>query len=130
MRERPTRTDVTKHETEQRESCEIDLVALAPERDVVPEPRRHLARVGHAAHPGEQGRVVEIGPLVLAQADTLADPGGQQPRAEDVLHRLAEPEVAGQGEGGNQLGQPEPRVTALAASAHWLEDRNCRVKTG
>jgi hypothetical protein len=63
------------------------------QRDVVTEPRRLLVRVGMTAKPREQSDVVDNRPLGLVEADILGDPQAKHARAQDVLHRLANPEV-------------------------------------
>lgn len=40
----------------------------------------------------------------------LPQPPGDQPGPQDMLHRLAHPQVGRQRERGHELGQPQPRV--------------------
>lgn len=83
----------------------VERVGL--QRDVVAEPLGLLVRVGVAPHPGEQPGVVDDRPLGLVQAQWLAHPERDQGLPDDVLHRLPQPEVGAQRQGGHQLGQPD-----------------------
>src|SRR5687768_3880294 len=63
--------------------------------------------VGDAADPGEQRDVVQRNPLGFVEAHPFAEPGGDAPRAQHVLHRLAETEIGTERERGDELRQPE-----------------------
>jgi hypothetical protein len=84
-----------------REPGQVDFVAVGPEGDVVAEPGRDLVAVGDAADPGEQRDVVEGDALGFVEADPLAEPRGDAPRAQDVFHRLAQTEVGTERERGD-----------------------------
>ena len=97
---------MAEHEAEHREPGQVDFVAVGAEGDVVAEPGRDLVAVGDAADPGEQRDVVERRAFGLGEADPVAEPGGDAPRAQHVLHRLAQTEVGAERERGDELGQP------------------------
>ena len=91
------------------------LVGLQP--DVVPEPLGLLVRVGVAADVGQQRRVVDRDPRLLLDADVLREAQCDQALAEYVLHRLVEPEVDAQREGGHDLRQTDLPETFVASHA-------------
>src|SRR5205823_5713624 len=106
-----------KHEPEHWEPGEIDLVVAAAEPDVVAEPCRYFWRVGHAAHPRQRGDVVQRPPFVRLETESVAETGRDQPRPKDMFHRLAQAEVAGQGESGDDLRQLHAGVAASTVHA-------------
>ena len=73
------------------------------ERDVVAEPLGLLMGVGVAADVAEQGRVVHRRSGRLVDAGLLGQPQSDQALSKDVLHRLVEPEVDPQRQGGDEL---------------------------
>jgi hypothetical protein len=93
-------------------------VLVAPQPDVVAEPLRLLVRVGVAADVGQQGRVVDDGPLLVVQPDVLGDPQRDPALPHHVLHRLAETEVDAQRQRADQLGQTHPVDADIAALVH------------
>ena len=58
-----------------------------------------------AADPGEQSRVVEDRALGLIESEPLAQAQRDEALPDHVLHRLAEPEIGAQGQGGDELGK-------------------------
>jgi hypothetical protein len=88
----------------------VGEVAIGPQRDVVAEPGRLLMRVRVTAQPREQRDVVHDGSLGLLELQMVGDPEPENAGAQHVLHRLAEPEVRGQGDRGDQLRQPHIRL--------------------
>ena len=85
-----------------------ELVVVLPglQLDVVAEPLRLLVRVGVAADVDEQRRVVDVGALLVVEADPLRKPQRDQALPQDVLHRLPEAEVDAERERSHELGQP------------------------
>jgi hypothetical protein len=102
--------NMAEHEAEHRQSGQVDMEAVAPEGDVVTEPGRHLRCVRHATDPRQGGHVIERAAIVKLNPHAITQTGGYDPRSQDVLHRLTQPQVGGQREGGDQLGQPEAGV--------------------
>ena len=100
-----SRPDVAQHEAEHGQSGQVDMEAVAPEGDVVTEPGRHLRCVRHATHPRQGGHVVQGAAVVELDAHVITQTGGDDPRSQDMLHGLTQPQVGGQREGGDQLGQ-------------------------
>ena len=82
------------------------LVALQP--DVVIEPLRLLVGVGVAADIRQQRRVVDDRPLFLIETQVLGEAKRDLALAQDVLHRLAEPEIDAQRQRSDELGQANP----------------------
>ena len=110
VQERRPGPGVAEGQAHQRQPGQIDAVTVAAERDVVAEPGRHFRGVGHAARPGQHHHVVQRHPRLRLQAQSLPEPDRDQPRAQHVLHRLAQPQIGRQREGGHDLSQPEPRI--------------------
>ena len=54
--------------------------------------------------------VVQRHPRSAPEAEALAQPRGDQPGPQHVLHRLAHAQVGRQRERGHELGQPHPRI--------------------
>src|SRR5581483_7360954 len=106
-----TRADVTEHEAEHRQTGEVDVVGVAAEGDVVSEYGGHLGRVRHATDPGECRDVVERAAFVRLHAEVIAEPRRDAPRAQHVFHGQAHPEIGGEGERGDELGQLHARVS-------------------
>ena len=85
-----------------------ELVVVLPglQRDVVAEPLRLLVRIGVAADVDQQRRVVDVGALLVAEADPLRKAQRDQALPQDVLHRLPEAQIDAERERGDELGQP------------------------
>ena len=113
---------MAQHEAEHGQSGQVDLEAVAPERDVVTEPGRDLRCVRHATHPRQGGHVEQGATVFELDAHVITQTGGDDPRAQDMLHRLTQPQVGGQREGGDQLGQPKARVASTRF--HWKQRRS------
>jgi len=58
-------TGIPEHERQPWQTGQLRVVTVAPERDVIAEPPRHLRRVGYPAHPGQNGDEVEGRSLVV-----------------------------------------------------------------
>ena len=91
-------------------AAELMGVLAGLERDVVAEPLRLLVRVGVTAHVDQQGRVVNRHPVLLTQTRLVGQPQRDQALPQDVLHRLAEPEVDAERQRRDQFGQPGART--------------------
>jgi predicted nicotinamide N-methyase len=97
-----------------REAPGLVVVLDRLDADVVTEPLRLLVGIRVAAHVDEQRGVVDDGPLLLVQADSLGQPQRDQALAQHVLHRLSEAEVDAERQRGHELGQPYVRAIRLA----------------
>ena len=93
-----------------RDAERLELVLRRLEPDVVAEPLRLLVRVGVATDVHQQRGVVDRRPVVLAEADLLAESECDHALAEDVLHRLTEAEIDAERESSDELGEPNPRA--------------------
>jgi hypothetical protein len=87
----------------------VGEMLIRPQGDVVAEPRRLLVRVRMAAQPGQQRDVVDDRSLGLLELEVLGDTEPEYAGTQHVLHRLAEPQVRGQRDRGDQLRQPHVR---------------------
>ena len=67
-----------------------------------------------AADVDEQRGVVDDRPRLLVEADALCEPKRDQALAQDVLHRLPEPEIDPERERTDELREPDLRLTRLA----------------
>jgi hypothetical protein len=70
----PRRTappDASQGECGQLRTRRVDHLGLGPQRDVIPEPRRLLVRVGMAAQPRQQRDVVDDSPLGFVETDVF-----------------------------------------------------------
>ena len=113
VQRRAPQCHVLQSEAHHRQPSLIGHVTVAAERDVVAEPTRDLGCVRHTPDPRECDHPVQGVPVVRCQTGAVSHPGGDDPGAQDVLHRLTEAQVHGQRERGYQLGQPNSRI-ALA----------------
>ena len=52
-----------------------------------------------------------VSALLRVEAEVVAETSGDQPRPQNVLHGLAQAQVQGEREGGDQIRQPKTRVT-------------------
>jgi hypothetical protein len=109
---------VAEHEAQHGQSGEIDLPAVTPERDVVAEPGRQLRGVGDAANPRQRRDVVEAASVVMFEADMIAQTSCDDPRPQDVLQRLAQPEVGREREGSDKFGQRDAGVSVAGFHGH------------
>ena len=98
---------------EHRQAGQIHLVAALSEGDVVAEPVGHLRGVGHAPDPGQHRHVVERRCVLVLDAHVLTETGGDGPGPQDVLHRLAQPEISGEREGRDDLRQAQAGVSVV-----------------
>src|SRR4051794_3295750 len=108
IRQRPHAADVAHEQRRELGAAPVHVVGGRPERDVVPEQLSELLRVGVAADPGEEAAVVGRLTVVRIGADQVGEPHRDQAGAQHVLHGLAETEVDGERERGDQLGAPRP----------------------
>ena len=106
VQRRSSRPDMAQHEAQHGQPGQVDLEAVAAEGDVVTEPGRHLRCVRHATHPRQGGHVVQGATVLELDAHVISQTGGDYPRAQHMLHGLTQPQIGGQREGGDQLGQP------------------------
>jgi hypothetical protein len=74
---------------------------------LVAEAAAELVLLRGAADRPEEGEVVDSRQLVLRETEHLTEANGDQAAAEGVLHRFADREVGGEGEGGDQLGEAD-----------------------
>ena len=105
LHSRSAGADVTEHEPEHRQAREVDVEAVTPVGDVVTKPGRDLGCIRDAADPSEGGHVVQRTALAPLETHVVAETRGDKPRSQDVLHRLAQPQVHGQRERSDQLRQ-------------------------
>ena len=82
--------------------------AVALGSDVVPEPLGLLVGVGVATDPAQQTGVVGHVPLRDLELEKLRHPQGHQRVPQDMLHRLAQPEVGAKRDGRHQFGETDP----------------------
>jgi hypothetical protein len=85
----------------------VRIVRVPLHRQVVAEPLRLLVGIGVASHPRQKAGVVDDGALGPVEAHVLAQAGGDETGANDVLHRLAEAQVCAKGERGSRRA-PSP----------------------
>jgi hypothetical protein len=82
------------------------------EGDVVAEPFGLLMRVGVTPDVDQQRGVVHRRPVWLTQSRLIGQPQRDQALAQDMLHRLAKPQVHAQRQRRDQLGQPDSRLAS------------------
>ena len=82
------------------------------EPDVISKPLRLLVRVGVTTDVHQQCGVVDRAAVVLAEPGLLAEAERDDALSEHVFHRLSEAEVDAEGEGGDELGEPNRRAVA------------------
>ena len=107
VQERTSRAEVLQHEAG---PGVVDEREVGFEREVVPEPLRLLVGVDVTSHPREERGVVDRHALRLVQADALAQAHRDQALAEDVLHRLPQPEVGPQRQDREELRAAHVRL--------------------
>src|SRR5213079_865001 len=78
--------DVTEHEPEHRQTRQVDLEAVTPVGDVVTKPGRDLGCIRDAADPSEGGHVIQRTTLAALETNVVAEPSGDEPGTQDVLH--------------------------------------------
>ena len=100
VEERPSRPEVLQHEAG---PGMVDEREVGLEGEIVAEPLRLLVGVDVTSHPREERGVVDRHALRLVQADALAQAHRDQALAEDVLHRLPQPEVGTQRQDGEEF---------------------------
>ena len=83
------------------------------ERDVVAEPLGLLVGIGVTADVDQQRAVVGGRPRVIPGAGELTQARRDAALAQDVFHRLAEPQVDPQRQCGEQLRQPGTRIASV-----------------
>jgi hypothetical protein len=88
-------------------AAQLVRVLAGLQRDVVAEPLRLLVRVGVTADVDQQGGVVDRHPVLLAQTRVAGQPQRDQALPQDMLHRLAEPQVDAERQRRDQLSQPD-----------------------
>ena len=66
-----------------------------------------VVRIRGAAQEAEERDVIDVGKVLALQAEAIADGNGDQAGPERLLERLPHAEVGGQGEGGDELRQPQ-----------------------
>jgi hypothetical protein len=91
----------------------VDVVAVAPEGDVVAEPRRKFGCVGYTSDPRQHHDVVQGRSRFVFDSHAFAEASRDHPRAQHVLHRLAQPEIGCQREGGDKFRQAHPGVPVI-----------------
>ena len=84
-------------------------------------------RVGMAAYVDQQGRVVDDRPLGLVEPYPLREPQRDEALAQDVLHRLPEPEVDAERQRRDEFRQPDVRTINLAGQRPRLEDQRMPI---
>ena len=87
-----------------RDRAEIGVREVGLQRHLVAEPLRLLVGVDMAAHPDQQGRVVDDLVVGLVQAHPLGQPQRDQALAQDVLHRQAHAQVGAERQDAEQFG--------------------------
>ena len=115
-----TRPDVTQHQAQHGQPGQLDLEAVSAKGDVVAEPGRHLRCVRHATHPRQGGHVEQIAAVVELDAHVITQTGGDDPRSQDMLHGLTQPQSRwpartrrpARPAGGPSLAHPLPLATA------------------
>src|SRR5579859_3510436 len=84
----------------------------------------HVMCIRGAAQEPEEGDVEDVRQLPRLQAEVGADPESDQACPESLLERLSHAEIRGQGQGTDELSQPQPPRQSL----HQLEPSTERKK--
>ena len=93
LNERAALRDMLDQEAQEGQSRPVHQVGGAAHGDVVAEPARVLLRVGRAADPHEQRRLIGGAALRLVLPQPCGEPVGEDGRAHHVLRGLAETQV-------------------------------------
>jgi hypothetical protein len=107
VQQRLSPTDQPQHRPRARRTAQRVVVLGRLHRDVVAEPLGLLVRVGMAADVDQQRGVVDDRALPVVEPGQLGQPQRDPALPQHVFHRLPEPEVHTQRQGGHQLGQPQ-----------------------
>ena len=104
-------------------AAQFVVVLAGLQRDVVAEPLRLLVRVGVTADVDEQRRVVDVRARLLIESHPLGQAQRDQALAQDVLHRLPEPEVDAERQRRHQLGEANVRAIGVGHGATLSRDQ-------
>jgi Pyridine nucleotide-disulphide oxidoreductase len=85
-----------------------DVVRVPLDGQIISEPFSLLIRVGVAAHPREQARVVHDASFSEVSGRALSQPQGDQARPDHVLHRLPETQVGPERQQGDKFSAANP----------------------
>ena len=102
------------------QATEVMGVLAGLQLDVIAEPLGLLMRVRMTPDIDQQSGVIHRHPVLLAEPGVISQPQRDQALAQDVFHRLAEPEVHAKRQRRDKLSQPDLRLAGTAPHQHSL----------
>jgi hypothetical protein len=105
------------------------LVLERLEREVISEPLRLFVRIRVTPHPDEQRGVIHDRPVSVIETEPFRESERDQALAQDVLHRLAEPQIDPQRQRRHQLREANMSPIQLVHSGRGYS-HHPRIRSG